>query len=57
MLFVFLLMIGLFSLLQIISKPRFETYRKSDVVQLMASGACFGFGIGVLFGKRKFPGE
>jgi hypothetical protein len=57
MLFVFLLMLGLFSLLQIISKPRFETYRKSDAVQLMASGACFGFGIGVLFGKRKFPGE
>ena len=55
--FVFLLMFGSFALLGIISKPRFETYHKSDVVQLVASGLCFGMGIGLLVGKRKFPGE
>jgi len=52
-----MLMIGLFALLNIIDKPRFETFHKSDVVQLIASGLCFGFGFGMLFGKRKFPGE
>jgi hypothetical protein len=52
-----MLMFGLLALLQIISRPRFETFHRSDVVQLVASGACFGFGFGVLFGKRKFPGE
>ena len=56
-LFVFLLMFGSFALLGIMNKPRFETYKKSDVVQLIASGLCFGIGIGVLVGKRKFPGE
>jgi hypothetical protein len=50
-------MFGLFALLQMIGKPRFETFHGSDVVQLIASGMCFGFGLGVLFGKRKFPGE
>jgi len=55
--FAFMLMFGLLALLQIISKPRFETFHRSDVVQLVASGACFGFGFGVLFGKRKFPDE
>jgi len=47
-------MFGLFALLNIIGKPRFETFHKSDVVQLVASGLCFGLGFGVLFGKRKF---
>jgi hypothetical protein len=50
-------MFGSFALLGIMSKPRFETYKKSDVVQLIASGLCFGVGIGLLAGKRKFPGE
>jgi len=50
-------MFGLFPLLNFIGNPRFETFHKSDVVQLIASGLCFGFGFGMLFGKRKFPGE
>ena len=56
-LFVFLLMFGLLALLQIMGKPRFEMFHGSDVVQLIAAGACFGFGFGVLLGKHKFPGE
>lgn len=57
MLFVFMLLFGLFALLQIMGKPRFETFHGSDVVQLIASGMCFGFGFGMLFGKHKLPGE
>lgn len=56
-LFIFLLMFGLFALIQIVIKPRFETFHKSDVVQLVASGLCMGFGFGVLLGKRRFPDE
>ena len=56
-LIVFMLMFGSFVLLHIIDNPRLETIHRSDVVQLIASGLCFGFGFGVLFGKRKFPGE
>lgn len=52
----YLLALTLFALLQIIGKPRFEMFHKSDVVQLVAWGLCFGFGFGVQFGKRKFPG-
>ncbi|MGO4882832.1 MAG: hypothetical protein ACLP59_18730 [Bryobacteraceae bacterium] len=54
---VFLVMFGLMALLRMIGTPRFATFHGSDVVQLVASGLCFGFGFGVLFGKRKFPGE
>ena len=50
-------MFGLIALLNSLSKPRVEGLHGSDVVQLVASGLCFGFGFGVLFGGRKFPGE
>ena len=56
-LFLILLMFGLIALLNSLSKPRVEGLHGSDVVQLVASGLCFGFGFGVLFGGRKFPGE
>jgi hypothetical protein len=56
-LFVFLLLFGFLALLQIMGKPRFETYHKSDVVQLVGAGFCFGVGFGVMFGKRRFAGD
>jgi len=56
-LFAFLMMFGAFAFSAIAAKPRFTSYHGSDVVQLMASGACFGAGLGVLLGKRKFPDE
>jgi len=34
--------IGLIGLSNIVSKPRFETFHTVDVVQLIASGMCFG---------------
>jgi hypothetical protein len=56
-LFLFLLMFGLLPLLNSLSNPRLQAAHGSDFVQLIASGLCFGFGFGVLFGARKFPGE
>jgi hypothetical protein len=56
-LFLFLLMFGLAPLLNSLSNPRLAGLHGSDVVQLVASGLCFGVGFGVLFGGRKFPGE
>ncbi len=55
--FLFLSMFGLFGLLRKIGNPRLAMLHGSDVVQLIASGLCFGVGAGVLLGKRKFPGE
>ena len=57
LLFVFMLMFGLFPLLNSLSNPRLAAAHGSDFVQLIASGLCFGFGFGVLLGARKFPGE
>lgn len=39
---VFVGLIGLFSL---INRPRFQTYQTVDVVQLLASGMCFGIAL------------
>jgi hypothetical protein len=52
-----MLMFGLFPLFNSLSNPRLAAAHNSDFVQLVASGLCFGFGFGVLFGARKFPGE
>jgi hypothetical protein len=56
-LFLVMLMSGLFPLLNSLSNPRLEGLNGSDFVQFIASGLCFGFGFGVLFGSRKFLGE
>jgi len=53
----FLLMFGLAPLLNSLSNPRLVGLHGADFMQLIASGLCFGFGFGVLFGGRKFPGE
>jgi hypothetical protein len=53
----FLLLFGLFPLVNSLSNPHLEAAHGSDFVQLIASGLCFGFGFGVLFGARRFPGE
>jgi hypothetical protein len=36
------LFIGLLGLFELIGKPRFQAYRTVDMVQLFASGMCFG---------------
>ena len=56
-LFLFLLLFALIALLNSLSNPRVAGLHGSDVMQLVAAGLCFGFGFGVLFGARRFPGE
>jgi formate/nitrite transporter FocA (FNT family) len=43
---VFIGAIGLFNLM---GKPRFQTFHSVDVLQLIASGMCFGVGLAALF--------
>ena len=54
---VFLLVFGLFPLMNSLSNPRLGGLHGSDYMQLIASGLCFGFGFGVLFAGGTFPGE
>ena len=51
---VFVLMFGLFPLLNAIGNPRVQTLHGSDVVALIAAGLCFGFGLGLLLSKAMF---
>lgn len=53
----FMLMFGLPPLLNSLSNPRLGGLHGPDFMQLIASGLCFGFGLGLLFGGRKFQGE
>jgi len=52
------LLIGLFGLFRVMQSPRFEAYHTVDVVQLIASGACFGVSIaGVVILLRRRGSE
>jgi len=53
--FGFLLIFGLLGLSRSIDNPRVQTLHGSDVVQLMASGACFGVAFGLLWAGASFP--
>ena len=50
----FLLLFGLFPLLNSLSNPRLKGLHGSDFVQLIAAGLCFGVGFGVMVGGSKF---
>jgi hypothetical protein len=54
---VFLLMFGLLPLLNTIGNPRIQALRGTDVLGLIASGLCFGLGLGLLLSKLMFRGE
>ena len=41
--------IGSIGLFQLMEKPRFAMYHTVDVIQLLASGACFGVALIALF--------
>ena len=47
--------IGLVGLLNIASQPRFETFHTADVVQLVASGMCFGAALAALARSSRGP--
>ncbi len=40
--FISVLTVGLLGLHSVMQRPQFESYRTVDVIQLVASGACFG---------------
>ena len=54
---VFLLMFGMLPLLRMIGNLRFETLHGPDVLGLIASGLCFGFGLALLLRRIMFRGE
>jgi hypothetical protein len=47
--------IGLIGLLRITREPAFATFRAVDVVQLLASGMCFGAGLMALVTRLREP--
>ena len=52
----FMLMLGVPPLLNALNNPRVQTLHTTDVTGLMASGLCFGFGLGLLLSKLLFRG-
>jgi hypothetical protein len=53
----FLMLFGLFPFMNSLSNPRTKGLHGADRLQLIASGLCFGVGLGILIGGRRFPGE
>ena len=49
--------VGLIGLLSLINRPRFQTYHTVDVVQLLASGMCFGVALAGLLRAWRNRGE
>ena len=47
-----LVIIGIIGLTFVTRNPRFAAFHAVDVLQLLASGACFGVAIALLFGSR-----
>ena len=47
----FMLMLGVAPLLNALGNPRVQALHGADVLGLIASGLCFGFGLGLLLGK------
>jgi hypothetical protein len=52
---VFPAVVGLFALLTVIARPRFQTYHTVDALELVASGLCFGIAFAGL--ARLFRGS
>jgi hypothetical protein len=50
--------VGLSGLLTLINRPRFQTYHTVDVLQLLATGMCFGIAfVWLLMAFREPAGE
>jgi hypothetical protein len=52
----FMLMLGFPPLLNALGNPRIQALHVPDVLQLIASGLVFGFGLGLLLSKLMFRG-
>jgi hypothetical protein len=53
----FMLMFGVPPLLNALGNARIQALHVPDVLQLIASGLCFGFGLGLMLSKLMFRGE
>ena len=51
------LIVGLLGFLQLTRRPSFETIRTVDMLQLVASGACFGVALVTLLGVVRRRGD
>jgi hypothetical protein len=49
------LFIGLVGLTNLVHQARFESYRNVDVLQILASGMCFGVALSALFALLRGP--
>ncbi|HXN22735.1 MAG TPA: hypothetical protein VOA41_08340 [Candidatus Dormibacteraeota bacterium] len=47
--FFMLLLIGLIGFFNVMQKPRFQAFHNVDVLQLIATGMCFGVALTLLF--------
>ena len=52
----FPVIIGMTGLVTLMSRPRFQTYHTVDVLQLLASGMCFGIALVWLLLALRGPG-
>jgi glucose uptake protein GlcU len=52
---VVLLIVGLIGLMNLILKPRFASIHTVDVLQLLASGMCFGLALVALLAPLRRP--
>jgi len=49
------LVVGLLGLMNLMSRPRFASFHSVDVVQLLASGMCFGVALAMLIAQLRGP--
>jgi uncharacterized membrane protein len=49
------LIVGLLGLMSLMNRPRFASFHSVDVVQLLASGMCFGVALAMLIAWLRGP--
>ena len=47
------MILGLIGFINIARRPRFELFHTVDILQLLASGMCFGVALMILLGRMK----
>jgi hypothetical protein len=53
-LFLFVMLLGVYPLLNSLSNQRLKALYGADIVSLVAIGLCVGFGVGLLVGAHRF---
>ena len=52
-----ILLVGIIGLVTLTQRPRFEAFHLVDVLQLLASGMCFGFALALFLSARRNSGR